>query len=90
MPEENYIGEYNYPYTPPEFLQGQSADEIHSRMLDNLPKGIDKSEGNIPWDYTRPSALDKAQFVEFTLNEQSSSYFPSGHMGNGLTATGNW
>ena len=41
---------YNYPYSPPEFLEGYSADEIHSRMLDALPDGIDKSEGNIPWD----------------------------------------
>ena len=36
---------YNYPYSPPEFLEGYSADEIHSRMLDALPDGIDKSEG---------------------------------------------
>ncbi len=58
-----------YPYTPPAFLQGQSADQIHSRMLENLPAGIDKSQGSIPWDFTRPSALEKAEFVEFTLNE---------------------
>lgn len=40
--------EYSYPYTPPPFLQGQSADQIHSRMLENLPADIDKSQGNIP------------------------------------------
>ena len=56
--------EYSYPYTPPPFLQGQSADQIHSRMLENLPADIDKSQGNIPWDFTRPSALEKAEFEE--------------------------
>jgi len=61
--------EYSYPYDPPPFLQGQSADQIHSRMLANLPADIDKSQGNIPWDFTRPAALEKAEFVEFTLNE---------------------
>jgi len=85
---ENYIGEYNYPYTPPKFLQGQSADEIHSRMLNNLPKGIDKSEGNIPWDYTRPSALEKAQFVEFTLNEAIKLIFPQWSYGEWLDRHG--
>ena len=68
MPD-SYDDNYYYPYSPPDFLLGQSADEIHRRMLNALPAGIDKSEGNIPWDFTRPSALEKAEFVEFTLNE---------------------
>jgi len=68
--------QYNYPYTPPAFLQGQSADEIHSRMLDNLPTGIDKSEGNLPWDFTRPAALEKAEFIEYALNETIKLIFP--------------
>ena len=61
--------EYSYPYNPPPFLQEQSAEQIHSRMLANLPADIDKSQGNIPWDFTRPAALEKAEFAEFTLNE---------------------
>ena len=65
-----------YPFTPPAFLLGQSADEIHSRMLAALPAGIDKSEGNIPWDFTRPAALEKAEFVEFALNETIKLIFP--------------
>ena len=59
----------NYPYTPPLFLQGQSADEIHRRMMSALPDDIDKSEGQIPWDFTRPAALEKAEMVQFILNE---------------------
>lgn len=76
--------EYNYPYETPEFLLGQSADEIHARMLENLPKGIDKGEGGIPWDFTRPSALEKAEMVEFTLNETIKLIFPQWSYGKWL------
>lgn len=75
---------YNYPYNPPEFLLGQSADEIHSRMMENLPPGIDKSEGNIPWDFTRPAALEKAEFAEFTVNETVKLIFPQWAYGEWL------
>lgn len=75
MPDSSYDS-YSYPYSPPEFLLRQSADEIHRRMLDALPAGIDKSEGNIPWDFTRPPALEKAEFVEFSLNETIKLIFP--------------
>ena len=80
--------EYTYPYEAPEFLQGQSADEIHRRMLDSLPKGIDKSEGNIPWDFTRPAALERADMVEFTLNETVKLMFPQWSYGKWLDLHG--
>ena len=80
--------EYTYAYEPPAFLLGQSADEIHTRMLDNLPVGIDKSEGNIPWDFTRPSALEKAEFVEFTLNETIKLIFVQWSYGEWLDRHG--
>ena len=58
-----------YPYIPPQFLQNQSVEEIHRRMMNMLPDDIDKSELQIPWDYTRPAAIEKAEYVEFSLNE---------------------
>lgn len=79
---------YSRPYTPPDFLMGCSADEIHSRMLDSLPDGIDKSEGNIPWDYTRPPAMEKAEFVEFILNETIKLIFPQWSYGTWLDLHG--
>lgn len=89
MPDGFYsYDSYYYPYTSPEFLQGQSADEIHRRMLDALPIGIDKSEGNIPWDFTRPSALEKAEFVEFALNETIKLIFPQWAYGKWLDLHG--
>lgn len=80
--------EYTYPYEAPEFLQGQSAEEIHRRMLASLPQGIDKSEGNIPWDFTRPPALEKAEMVEFTLNETVKLMFPQWSYGKWLDLHG--
>lgn len=80
--------EYAYPYEAPEFLRGQSAEEIHRRMLDSLPQGIDKSEGNIPWDFTRPPALEKAEMVEFTLNETVKLMFPQWSYGKWLDPHG--
>ena len=65
-----------YEYVPPDFLQNQSVDEIHRRMMDALPPDIDTSEASIPWDFTRPAAIEKARFVEFQLNETIKIMFP--------------
>ena len=64
------------PYAPPKFLQGQSADSIHRRMMATLPDDIDKAELSIPWDFTRPAANEKARYVEFELNETIQLIFP--------------
>jgi len=45
-------------------------------MMNNLPPEIDKSEAQLPWDFTRPAALEKAEFVEFNLNETVKAMFP--------------
>lgn len=73
----------NYTYEAPSFLDGNSADEIHARMLSMLPSDIDKSENSIPWDFTRPPALEKAEFVQFELNETIKLIYP-------LWAYGDW
>ncbi|MFI3253528.1 MAG: baseplate J/gp47 family protein [Eubacteriales bacterium] len=70
-------------YESPEFLSGNSVDEIHQRMLDNLPSDLEKTENSIPWDFTRPVATEKAEFVEFHLNETIKLIFP-------LWAYGQW
>lgn len=68
--------ENQFSYTVPSFLQGQSVDEIHKRMLAKLPKDIDTSEGQFPWDFTRPTAIEKAEMVEYQLNEAIQLIFP--------------
>jgi hypothetical protein len=45
-------------------------------MFDALPADIDKSPLQIPWDYMRPPALEKARFVQFNLNEAIKNMYP--------------
>ncbi len=57
-------------------MLGNSAEEIHARMMDGMPVDIDKSEGGFPWDFTRPTALEKAEMVEFVLSNAIKNIFP--------------
>ena len=50
--------------------------------MNNLPPEIDKSEAQLPWDFTRPAAIEKAEFVEFNLNEAIKAMFP--HWASGV------
>ncbi|MDR2168106.1 MAG: hypothetical protein LBE35_09710 [Clostridiales bacterium] len=63
-------------YTPPDFLQGQTVDVIHERMMAAMPDDLDKSELSIPWDFTRPAANEKALLIELELNETIQLIFP--------------
>lgn len=60
----------------PDFMLHHSAEEIHARMMDGMPVDIDKSEGGFPWDFTRPTALEKAEMVEFILSNAIKNIFP--------------
>lgn len=60
----------------PDFLKNQSAEEIHQRMLSNLPDDIDSSVGGFPSDFTMPTAIEKAEMVEFSLAETIKNIFP--------------
>ncbi len=71
-------------YSMPEFLEGYSVDEIQGRMLALLPSDIEKTENSIPWDFTRPPAVEKAEFVEFHLNETIKLCFPQWAYGKWL------
>ena len=51
----------------PGFLENSSEDEIHEKMLGNLPDDIDKSEGGFPWDFTRATAIEISELIEFVL-----------------------
>lgn len=60
----------------PSFLENQSVDEIHKRMLQQLPEDIDKSEGGHPWNLTRPTAYEAAYMAEFVVMEAIRLIFP--------------
>ena len=61
----------------PGFLENSSEDEIHEKMLANLPDDIDKAEGGFPWDFTRPTAIELSELKEYVLMEVIKSLFPA-------------
>lgn len=60
----------------PAFLENQSVDDIHRRMMENLPEDIDTSEGSHPWNLTMPHAYEKAYMVEYLMAESIKLIFP--------------
>ncbi len=63
-------------FIPPSFLSDQDAETIHKRMMENLPPDIDDMENGFPWDFTKPTALEKAEMLEFHLVETLKIMFP--------------
>lgn len=51
----------------PEELQGISAEQIARSMLAKIPDAFDKTEGGFLWDMVMPSALEKAELIQFWL-----------------------
>ena len=60
----------------PEFLKNQSIDEIHNEMLSIIPDNIGKEENGWVSDLMLPTAIQKAELVEFKLVEILKTIFP--------------
>lgn len=60
----------------PDWLKNQDAETIHQRMMAMLPSDIDNTEGGFPWDFTKPTALEKAELLQFHLVETLKIMFP--------------
>lgn len=56
-------------FIPPTWMEGQDSETIHKRMMDMLPEDIDDTQGGFPWDFTKPTANEKAELLEFELME---------------------
>lgn len=56
-------------FIPPPWMEGQDSETIHKRMMDMLPDDIDDTPGGFPWDFTKPTANEKAELLEFELME---------------------
>ena len=74
-------------YTPPEILDDMDEDVIHARMLANIPDNIDKTEGGFVYDFTMPTAIEKADIM-VRLNEAIMLLFPEWSNGDWLEALG--
>ncbi len=63
-------------FTKPDFLEDNTAEEIHERMMEDLPADIDDMPGGFPFDFTMPAALEKAELIEFYLVRTVMIGFP--------------
>lgn len=63
-------------FTPPEFVGYSEPEEIHQRMMSELPEGIDDMPGGFPYDFTMPTALEKSELIQFHLVRTLMLMFP--------------
>lgn len=63
-------------FTAPEFINHNSAEEIYERMMNNLPDDIDDMPGGFPFDFTKPAALENAEFINYHLVRAIMIAFP--------------
>lgn len=63
-------------FTPPDIIDNNSAEDIHERMMANLPDDIDDTPGGYPYDWTFPSAIEKSELIEFHLVRALMIAFP--------------
>ena len=74
-------------YTPPEILDDMDEDTIHARMLAVIPDNLDKTYGGFVYDFTMPSAIEKADAM-ILLNEVIQLFFPEWSSGEFLDKLG--
>ncbi len=73
----------------PDFLEtATDIDDIHGRMLEELPEDIDKTEGGFVWDFTRPTAVIAAEIIQYFLPETLKTMFPQWSFGKYLDYIG--
>ena len=63
-------------FTPPEFIDNNTPEEIQSRMMNALPEGIDDMPGGFPYDFTMPTAIEKSELIQFHLVRTLMLMFP--------------
>lgn len=60
----------------PEFLQGITPETIQTKMMQALPADIDDMPGGFPYDFTMPTAIEKAELINYTLVRALMIMFP--------------
>lgn len=60
----------------PECFDGSTTDEIHERMMASLPDDIDDMPAGFPYDFTRPAAEEKSEFINYHLIRAVMLAFP--------------
>lgn len=70
-------------FIAPEFVDDNDVETIHARMMDALPEDIDDMPGGFPYDFTMPTAIEKAELVQYHLTQTLQLMFP-------MWAWGDW
>lgn len=60
----------------PEFMSNTNVDDIHNRMMKSLPSDIDNMPGGFPYDFTRPTAIEKSELINYHLARTLMIAFP--------------
>lgn len=72
----------------PDFISGNSEEEIHERMMANLPGDIDDMPGGFPYDFTMPAAIEKSEFINYHMVRALMIAFPQYAWGDWLDLHG--
>lgn len=63
-------------FVVPSFLGSSDEDEIHEDMLENIPDEFDKSEGQVIYDLTRPTANIASRIKGYDIPEALKLIWP--------------
>ena len=63
-------------FKQPEWLDGITTRGIEEKMMSNLPLDIDKTEGGFAWDLTYPTAIEKAEMLQYYMVMALKTMFP--------------
>ena len=72
----------------PEFVSESDSDQIQERMMGNLPADISDMEGDFPYDFTMPTAIEISQLVQFNLVRCLMVAFPEYSWGDWMDLHG--
>lgn len=72
----------------PDFVADSDSDQIQERMMGNLPADISDMEGDFPYDFTMPTAIEISQLLQFNLVRCLMVAFPEYSWGDWLELHG--
>lgn len=72
----------------PDFVADSDSDQIQERMMGNLPADISDMEGDFPYDFTMPTAIEISQLLQFNLVRCLMVAFPEYSWGDWLDLHG--
>ena len=63
-------------FISPDFVEDSDSEQIQERMMENLPEDISDMEGDFPYDFTMPTAIEISQLIQFDITRAIMIAFP--------------